>query len=43
VTTHVEETVEKEEHSFIAVGLKTGTTPLEINLEVPQKIGTRST
>jgi hypothetical protein len=27
----------------LLVGLKTGTTTLEINLEVPQKIGNRST
>ena len=35
--------MEKEEHSFLQVGLQTGTTSLGINLEVPQKIGTRST
>jgi len=29
---------EKEEHSSIVVGFQTGTTILEISLEVPQKI-----
>jgi len=33
------EDVEKEEHSPLLVGLQTGTTILEISLEVPQKIG----
>jgi hypothetical protein len=42
-TTHVREEVEKEEHSSMLLGLQTGTTTLEINLEVPQKIGNRST
>jgi hypothetical protein len=43
MTTLVDEEVEKEGHSSIAVGLQTGTTTLEINLEVPQKIGNGST
>ena len=33
----------KRNTSPLLVGLQTGTTTLEINLEVPQKIGTRST
>jgi hypothetical protein len=43
VTTHVGEDVEKNEQNPLLVGLQTGTTTLEINLEVPQKIGSRST
>jgi hypothetical protein len=31
--------VEKEKHSFIAGGIASSTTPLEISLVVPQKIG----
>jgi hypothetical protein len=42
VTTHVGKDMEKEEHSPMLVGLQTGRTTLEINLEVPQKIGNRS-
>jgi hypothetical protein len=33
--------VEKEDHSSMLVGLQIGPTTLEINLEVPQKIGNR--
>ena len=43
VTTHVGEDVEKEDHSSLLVGLQTGTNTLEINLEVSQKTGNRST
>jgi hypothetical protein len=43
VTTHVGEDVEKEENSSIAGGISNCTTTLEINLEVPQKIGNSST
>jgi hypothetical protein len=43
VIIQVGEDVEKEEHSSIVVLLKSGTTTLEINLEVPQKIRNRST
>ena len=43
VTTHVGEDVEKEDPSPLLVGLKIGTTTLEINLGLPQKIGNRST
>jgi hypothetical protein len=43
VTTHVGEDLEKGELSFIAGGLKTSTTTLEINLDLPQKVGNRST
>ena len=35
--------VEKEDPPPLLVGLQTGTTILEINLELPQKIGNRST
>ena len=42
MTIHVGEDLEKEEHSPFLVGLQTDTTTLEINLEVPQKIGNRS-
>jgi hypothetical protein len=35
VTADVGEDVEKEEHSSIVGGLQSGTTTLEINLEVP--------
>ena len=41
-TTHVGKDVQKEEHSFITDVIQAGTTTLEINLEVPQKIGNRS-
>jgi hypothetical protein len=40
VTAHIGENVKKEKHSSIADGIAT---TLEINLEVPQKIGNRST
>jgi hypothetical protein len=43
VTAHVVENVEKQEHSSIAGGITTYTTTLEINLEIPQKIGNRAT
>jgi hypothetical protein len=43
VTTHVGKDVEKEEHSSMLVGLQIGTITLEINMEVPQKIGNRYT
>jgi hypothetical protein len=39
---HVREDVEKEETPPLLVGLQTGITTLEINLEVPQKIENRS-
>jgi hypothetical protein len=35
VTADAGEDVEKEEHSFIGVGIKGGTTTLEISLAVP--------
>jgi hypothetical protein len=41
--THVGEDVEKEEHYPLLVVLQTGTTTLEINLVVSEKIGNRST
>jgi hypothetical protein len=43
VTAHVNKDMEKEEPSSIAGVIETGTTILEINLEVPQKIGNRYT
>ena len=43
VTTHVGEDVEKEDPPPLLVGLQTGTTILEINLELPQKIRNRYT
>jgi hypothetical protein len=45
VTAHVGKGVEKEEHSSIAGGIanRYNHSTLEINLEVPQKIGNRST
>ena len=43
VTTHVGEDVEKEDPPPLLVELKIGTTTLEINLGLPQKIGNRST
>jgi hypothetical protein len=43
VTAHVGKDVEKEKHSSIAGKLQIGKSTLEINLEVPQKIGDRST
>jgi len=39
VTAVAVENEEKEEHCSTVGGLKTGTTILEISLEVPQKIG----
>jgi hypothetical protein len=42
VTTHVGEDVEKKDTPLLLVRLQTGTATLEINLEVPQKIGNRS-
>ena len=41
VAAHVGKDVEKEDHSSMLVGLQIGPTTLEINLEVPQKIGNR--
>jgi hypothetical protein len=43
VTTHIGEDVEKNNTPPMLVGLQTGTTTLEINLEVPHKIGNIST
>ena len=43
VTTEDREVVEKEKHLPLLMGLKTGTTTLEISLEVSQKIRNRST
>jgi hypothetical protein len=42
VTAHVED-VEKDEHSPLLVGLQTGTTTLENNLAIPQKIENKPT
>ena len=39
----VGEDVEKEEHSFVAGGIANWYNHAETNLEVPQKIGNRST
>jgi hypothetical protein len=43
LTIDVREDVEKEDIPPLLVGLQTGTTTLEINLEVPQKTGNIST
>jgi hypothetical protein len=40
---NVGEDLEKEEHFSIEGGLQTSTITLKINLEIPQKIGNRST
>ena len=40
-TVPVGEDLEREEYSWLLVGLQTERTTLEINLEVPQKIGNR--
>ena len=42
VTEHVAEDVKRNTLQLL-LGLQTGTTILEINLEIPQKIGNRST
>ena len=42
VTAHVAEDVKRNTLQLL-LGLQTGTTILEINLEIPQKIGNRST
>jgi hypothetical protein len=43
VTAHGGKNVEKEKTPSLLMGLQTGTITLEINLEVPLKIGNRST
>jgi hypothetical protein len=44
LTPHVGESAVKEKYfSLLLVGLQTGTITLKINLEVPKKIGNRST
>ena len=42
MTVHIGKNVEKEDTPSLLVGLQTGTTTLEINLELPQKIGNKS-
>ena len=39
---HIEKDVEKMNTPILLVGLQTGKTNLEINLELPQKVGNRS-
>jgi hypothetical protein len=42
MTAHVGEDMEEDDSPPLLVGLQTGTTIMEINLEVPQKTGNRS-
>jgi hypothetical protein len=41
VTAHADKDVENKNTPPLLVGLQTGTTTLEISLELPQKIGTK--
>ena len=43
MTAHAGQDVEKEDHSSIACGIANWSTILEINLEIPKKIGNRYT